>query len=217
MNDAPEKLYYSISEVSDATGVKAHVLRYWESQFPMLRPRKSRGGMRMYRAKDAAIIQRIKYLLYDRGFTIAGARRKLFEDRRSGISYDAFEPEAREASYSIREEMRAARQGENLEPPADAPAAASGGSSGLNAAAAPGAPSAPGASAPPGPLAAPGASISPGIGSRQLEFGSAPDVPEATAKGTLAAGPEAMLQEIRTELEVLQAMLMAPPRLKIRT
>jgi DNA-binding transcriptional MerR regulator len=102
MNDAPEKLYYSISEVSDATGVKAHVLRYWESQFPMLRPRKSRGGMRMYRAKDAAIIQRIKYLLYDRGFTIAGARRKLFEDRRSGISYDAFEPEVREeASLAI--------------------------------------------------------------------------------------------------------------------
>ena len=104
MNDAPEKLYYSISEVSEATGVKAHVLRYWESQFPMLRPRKSRGGMRMYRAKDAALIQRIKHLLYDRGFTIAGARRKLFEDRRSGVSYDSFEPEARSEPYAVREE-----------------------------------------------------------------------------------------------------------------
>ncbi len=129
MNDAPEKLYYSISEVSEATGVKAHVLRYWESQFPMLRPRKSRGGMRMYRAKDAALIQRIKYLLYDRGFTIAGARRKLFEDRRSGVSYDSFEPEARVEPYAVREEEpaegpAAVRIAEGAQPPAAEAAAA---------------------------------------------------------------------------------------------
>lgn len=191
MNDAPEKLYYSISEVSDATGVKAHVLRYWESQFPMLRPRKSRGGMRMYRAKDAAIIQRIKYLLYDRGFTIAGARRKLFEDRRSGISYEAFELEAREASFSIREESGA---GEDAEAGAAEPATSAS-------------------------SAAPAAG--PGIASRQLEFGSAAPPaaaaqPDAPADAP-AMGPGATLQEIRAEIELLQAMLMAPPRLKIRT
>ena len=84
MSDALTKSYYSISEVSENAGVKAHVLRYWETQFSMLRPRKSRGGVRMYRPKDVALIEQIKHLLYDRGFTIAGARRKLLEDRRSG-------------------------------------------------------------------------------------------------------------------------------------
>jgi len=82
MSETPEKLYYSISEVSEASGVKAHVLRYWESQFSMLRPRKSRGGVRMYRPKELAMIEEIKGLLYDRGFTIAGARRQLLEERR---------------------------------------------------------------------------------------------------------------------------------------
>lgn len=82
MTDTAEKLYYSISEVSAETGVKAHVLRYWESQFSMLRPRKSRGGVRMYRPKDVELVHEIKDLLYGRGFTIAGARKKLLADRR---------------------------------------------------------------------------------------------------------------------------------------
>ena len=82
MIEATDKRYYSISEVSEATGVKPHVLRYWESQFSMLRPRKSRGGVRMYRPKDMELIGRIKHLLYERGFTIAGAKRRLLEDRR---------------------------------------------------------------------------------------------------------------------------------------
>jgi hypothetical protein len=91
MNAPAEKLYYSISEVSESTGVKAHVLRYWESQFSVLRPRKSRGGMRMYRPKDVAVVERIRHLLYERGFTIAGARRQLLADRRSGLVFE--EPE----------------------------------------------------------------------------------------------------------------------------
>jgi DNA-binding transcriptional MerR regulator len=78
-----KKSYYSISEVSHTTAVKAHVLRYWETQFSMLRPRKSRGGIRQYRPKDVALIGQIKHLLYERGFTIAGARRKLQQERRS--------------------------------------------------------------------------------------------------------------------------------------
>jgi len=75
------KLYYSISEVSDLLGVKAHVLRYWETQFKMLRPSKARGGARRYKKRDLEVLFDIKQLLYDQRFTIAGARRKLLDDR----------------------------------------------------------------------------------------------------------------------------------------
>jgi DNA-binding transcriptional MerR regulator len=78
------RLYYSISEVSDMMGVKPHVLRYWETQFRMLRPKKGRGGARMYRRRDVEILFEIKRLLYDQRFTIAGARRKLLDDRAGG-------------------------------------------------------------------------------------------------------------------------------------
>jgi len=77
------RLYYSISEVSDMIGVKPHVLRYWETQFKMLRPKKGRGGARMYRKRDVEILFEVKQLLYDHRFTIAGARRKLLDDRAS--------------------------------------------------------------------------------------------------------------------------------------
>src|SRR5262245_28839098 len=76
------KLYRSISEVSEMLGVKPHVLRYWETQFGMLRPRKNRAGNRMYRPEELRTLQRIKELLYERRFTIAGARRKLLEERK---------------------------------------------------------------------------------------------------------------------------------------
>ena len=75
------RLYYSISEVSDMIGVKPHVLRYWETQFKMLRPKKGRGGARMYRKRDVEVLFEVKQLLYDHRFTIAGARRKLLDDR----------------------------------------------------------------------------------------------------------------------------------------
>ena len=75
------KLYYSISEASAIAKVKPHVLRYWETQFKMLRPKKNKAGNRMYRKRDLKLIQLIKELLYDKGYTIAGARRKLLDDR----------------------------------------------------------------------------------------------------------------------------------------
>jgi DNA-binding transcriptional MerR regulator len=78
------RLYYSISEVSDMMGVKPHVLRYWETQFRMLRPKKGRGGARMYRRRDVELLFEIKKLLYDQRFTIAGARRKMLDDRAAG-------------------------------------------------------------------------------------------------------------------------------------
>ena len=77
------RLYYSISEVSEMIGVKPHVLRYWETQFKMLRPKKGRGGARMYRKRDVEILFEVKQLLYENRFTIAGARRKLLDDRQA--------------------------------------------------------------------------------------------------------------------------------------
>jgi len=84
------RLYYSISEVSDMMGVKPHVLRYWETQFKMLRPKKGRGGTRMYRKRDVEILIEVKTLLYDQRFTIAGARRKMLDDR-SGATREQME------------------------------------------------------------------------------------------------------------------------------
>ena len=76
------KLYRPISEVADLVGVKQHVLRYWETQFSMLRPRKNRAGNRMYRPDEIKLLMRIKELLYDRRYTIAGARRTLLDERK---------------------------------------------------------------------------------------------------------------------------------------
>jgi DNA-binding transcriptional MerR regulator len=72
-----KKLYYSIGEVSEITGLKQYVLRYWESEFPSLSPMKNRAGNRVYRDKDIELIKFIKYLLYDKKYTIEGARQKL--------------------------------------------------------------------------------------------------------------------------------------------
>lgn len=71
------KLYYSISEVCGMTGLEQHVLRYWESEFPQLRPKKNRSGNRAYRAKEIKIIRYIKYLLYEEMYTIPGAKKKM--------------------------------------------------------------------------------------------------------------------------------------------
>jgi len=73
----PEKIYFKIGEVCEIVGVQAHVLRYWETEFPMLSPQKNRSGQRSYRRRDVEISLRIKQLLYDEMFTIAGARKKL--------------------------------------------------------------------------------------------------------------------------------------------
>ena len=76
---ATEKGLYRIGEVSRLTAVKPFVLRFWETEFPMLQPQKSSGGLRLYRQEDVDLVFRIKRLLYDEGFTIPGARRHLRE------------------------------------------------------------------------------------------------------------------------------------------
>ena len=72
-----KKLYYSISEVSDITGLKQYVLRYWETEFSQLKPNKNQAGNRIYRSHDIDVILDIKSLLYDRKFTIKGAKQHL--------------------------------------------------------------------------------------------------------------------------------------------
>ncbi len=80
MDDTQEKSLFRIGEVSRLTATKAFVLRYWETEFPMLQPVKSPSGHRLYRREDIETVFEIKRLLYDEGFTIAGAR-KHFEER----------------------------------------------------------------------------------------------------------------------------------------
>ena len=75
--EIPDKLYFKIGEVSELLGVEAYVLRYWESEFPVLSPKKSGTGHRLYRRKDVELLLRIKHLLYEKRFTIEGARQAL--------------------------------------------------------------------------------------------------------------------------------------------
>src|SRR6476469_4067736 len=78
--EIPDKLYFKIGEVSDLLGVEPYVLRYWETEFSVLSPKKSGTGHRLYRRKDVELLLRIKHLLYEKRFTIAGARQSLQND-----------------------------------------------------------------------------------------------------------------------------------------
>jgi len=73
----PGKRYFTIGEVSELCGVKPHVLRYWEQEFPQLKPVKRRGNRRYYQRQDVLMIRQIRSLLYEQGFTIGGARQKM--------------------------------------------------------------------------------------------------------------------------------------------
>jgi DNA-binding transcriptional MerR regulator len=75
--EIPDKLYFKIGEVSELLGVEPYVLRYWETEFPVLSPKKSGTGHRLYRRKDVELLLRIKHLLYEKRFTIEGARQSL--------------------------------------------------------------------------------------------------------------------------------------------
>lgn len=88
----PDKMFFNIAEVSRLTGVKDHVLRYWESQFSMISPDKSRGNRRLYTKKDVESILLIKELLYKKKFSIEGARRYIVDLRRNGELKSALVP-----------------------------------------------------------------------------------------------------------------------------
>ena len=110
------KMYYSISEVADMTGVKAHVLRYWETEFPSLRPKKNRAGNRNYRPKEIKAILVIRDLLYKEGFTISGARKKLQEHYGnpdpliSQLQIPFADPQARQILSTIKTDLQELRE-----------------------------------------------------------------------------------------------------------
>jgi DNA-binding transcriptional MerR regulator len=81
--EIPDKLYFKIGEVSELLGVEPYVLRYWETEFPVLSPKKSGTGHRLYRRKDVELLLRIKHLLRDKRFTIEGARQTLHAEAKA--------------------------------------------------------------------------------------------------------------------------------------
>ena len=105
-----KKVYYSIGEVCDLTGLKPHVLRYWETQFDVLNPTKNRAGNRVYRSKEIEIILLVKHLLYEKKYTIEGANNRLVEMRRAGKleeeRQDVLEPEFLEGIKAELVELR---------------------------------------------------------------------------------------------------------------
>ncbi len=96
----PEKLFFKIGEVCDISGVQAHVLRYWESEFPMLAPQKNRAGQRTYRKRDVEMVLRIKELLYEDQYTIAGAKKKLHTDLRGASKLKVVTPDMTAANIN---------------------------------------------------------------------------------------------------------------------
>lgn len=102
-----KKAYYAIGEVCDLTGLKPHVLRYWETQFKILNPTKNRAGNRVYRPRDIELILLVKHLLYEEKYTIEGAKQKLLEMRQAGEldeeSQTVLEPEF---LATMKEELR---------------------------------------------------------------------------------------------------------------
>ncbi|MBL8028875.1 MAG: MerR family transcriptional regulator [Fibrobacteres bacterium] len=94
------KIYYSISEVCREVGLEQHVLRYWETEFPSLRPKKNRAGNRAYRKKEIDLVKYIKFLLYDKKYTIQGAK-KVVNDNKN-VDVEALEQEQAETIISIK-------------------------------------------------------------------------------------------------------------------
>src|SRR5215210_7757094 len=111
----PEKLFFKIGEVCELTGVQAHVLRYWESEFPMLAPQKNRAGQRTYRKRDVEMALRIKELLYDDQYTIAGAKKKLASELRAGSKLKVVTPEMSATAQAEQAATQPAPQGSSLE------------------------------------------------------------------------------------------------------
>jgi len=112
-----DRLYYRIGEVSRITGLKPHVLRYWESEFKVIKPYKAGSLQRLYRKKDLDIIQKIKKLLYEEGFTIAGAKKKIrdlerAENLQTKLRLVERRPDQRDHDLldAIREELKGIRK-----------------------------------------------------------------------------------------------------------
>jgi len=84
----PDKLFFKIGEVADLAGIEQHVLRYWEEEIESLKPKKNKSGQRLYQKKDLELILEIKQLLYAEKFTLAGARKKLKQNKKKEVQLD---------------------------------------------------------------------------------------------------------------------------------
>jgi DNA-binding transcriptional MerR regulator len=115
----PEKLFFKIGEVCDITGVQAHVLRYWESEFPMLAPQKNRAGQRTYRKRDVEMVLRIKELLYEDQYTIAGAKKRLTNELRGASKLKVVTPEMSAQAVAPQPAPQAIPPAAPAEPPAE--------------------------------------------------------------------------------------------------
>lgn len=112
MNDSPppDRLFFKIGDVAQIVGVKPHVLRYWETEFPALRPMKTRGAHRVYRRKDVELAMLVKQLVQEEGLTIAGAKRRLRElQHKRAPEADQAPPEP-EQRVNLRADMLAIRR-----------------------------------------------------------------------------------------------------------
>jgi DNA-binding transcriptional MerR regulator len=107
----PSKLFFKIGEVCELTDTQPYVLRYWESEFPALAPAKNNSGQRIYRRRDIETILRIKTLLYEEGFTIAGAKKKLEQEMREQVKAagNTPSPESMAVSDGLKEEIQSIR------------------------------------------------------------------------------------------------------------
>jgi DNA-binding transcriptional MerR regulator len=104
----PDKLFFKIGEVADIVGVKPHALRYWETEFPALRPKKTRGAHRQYSRRDVELAMLIRQLLHDEGYTIPGARKRI---RDLGRHQRSSPPEPRaQREVALRAELLGLRQ-----------------------------------------------------------------------------------------------------------
>jgi DNA-binding transcriptional MerR regulator len=106
----PNKLFFKIGEVCEITDTQPYVLRYWESEFPMLAPAKNSSGQRIYRRRDIETVFRIKELLYDEGFTIAGAKKRIETEMSGrGPTPQPTTPAPAEGKDRVREALREVR------------------------------------------------------------------------------------------------------------
>lgn len=101
--DIPDKFYFKIGEVSDIAGVAPYVLRFWETEFKQIKPKRTETGQRLYRRQDVELVLRIKHLLYERKFTIEGARQHLREQ--VGVTSEPSSPKTVPDIREIKEEL----------------------------------------------------------------------------------------------------------------
>jgi len=120
MSTVPDKLYYRIGEVETITEIPAYVLRYWESEFKLLRPKKNPAGQRLYRKPDLELVLRIKSLLYDERLTLEGAKKRLRSESRGldqmdlglrGATLEEVLRRTRTRLQAIRQRLAASRSG----------------------------------------------------------------------------------------------------------